>query len=138
MFSMNSSDPKKCFRQKNEISKVDPATRIATIFVTKIVYLAISFQIARANVSKHVIDPFKPQYHTQLVRSIPRLSTVLPSTGQNQCYGNTLLYMTSVFMADHDINYRCLVEKNVPIVFILSSRWQDGDESLGMETTSCL
>ena len=41
-------------------------------------------------------------------------------------------------MADHDGNHRCLVEKNVPIVFILPSRWQDGADSLGIETTSCL
>ena len=46
------------------------------------------------------------------------LSTILPSTGQNQCYGNILLPETSVFivkMADHDGNHRCIVEKNVPI-----------------------
>ena len=30
------------------------------------------------------------------------------------------------------------MEKNVPIAFILYSRWQDGAESLGIETTSCL
>ena len=41
-------------------------------------------------------------------------------------------------MADHDGNHRCLVQKNVPIAFILPSRWQDSAESLGMETTSCL
>ena len=41
-------------------------------------------------------------------------------------------------MADHDGNHRCLVEKNVPKVLILPSRWQDGAESLGMETTTCL
>ena len=40
-------------------------------------------------------------------------------------------------MTDHDGNHRYLVEKNVPIELILPSRWQDGDESLGMETTSC-
>ena len=43
--------------------------------------------------------------------------------------------MTSVFivkMADYDGNHRGLVEKNVPIVLILPSRWQDGAESLGM------
>ena len=40
-------------------------------------------------------------------------------------------------MADHDGNHRCLIEKNVPIALILPSRWQDGAESLGMETTSC-
>ena len=37
-------------------------------------------------------------------------------------------------MADHDGNCGCLVEKNVPIALILPSRWQDGAESLGMET----
>ena len=49
---------------------------------------------------------------------------------------NILLYETSMFivkMADHDENYRCLSEKNVPIALILPSRWQDGAESLGME-----
>ena len=67
------------------------------------------------------------------------LSTILLST--KQCYGNILLCETSVFivkMADHDGNHRCLVKKNVPIALILPSRWQDGAESLGMETTSCL
>ena len=39
-------------------------------------------------------------------------------------------------MADHDGNHRCLIEKNVPIALILPSRWQDGAESVGMETTS--
>ena len=34
-------------------------------------------------------------------------------------------------MADHNGNHRCLVERNVPIVLILSSRWRDGAESLG-------
>ena len=41
-------------------------------------------------------------------------------------------------MANHDGNHRCLIEKNGPIALILPSRWQDGAESLGMETTSCL
>ena len=41
-------------------------------------------------------------------------------------------------MADHDGNHRCLIERNVPIALILSSRWQDGAESLGMETTRSL
>ena len=41
-------------------------------------------------------------------------------------------------MADHDVNHIGLVENNVPIALILPSRWQDGAESLGMETTSCL
>ena len=39
-------------------------------------------------------------------------------------------------MANHYGNHRSLVGKNVPI--ILTSGWQDGTESLGMETTSCL
>ena len=29
-------------------------------------------------------------------------------------------------MADHDGNHRCLIEKNDPKAFILTSRWQDG------------
>ena len=41
--------------------------------------------------------------------------------------------MFIVKMADHDGNHRCLVEKNVPIVLILHSRWQIGAESLGIE-----
>ena len=40
--------------------------------------------------------------------------------------------------ADHAGNHRCLIKKNSPIALILPSRWQDGAESLGMETTSCL
>ena len=46
--------------------------------------------------------------------------------------------MFIVKMAEHDGNHRYLVEKNVPIVFILPSRWQDGAESLRMDCTSCL
>ena len=46
--------------------------------------------------------------------------------------------MFTVKMANHFGNHRCLVEKNVPIAFILPSRWQDGAESLWIETTSCL
>ena len=34
--------------------------------------------------------------------------------------------------------HTCLVEKNVPIALILPSRWQDGAESLGLESTSCI
>ena len=41
-------------------------------------------------------------------------------------------------MADHDGNHRCHIDKNVAIVFILPSRWQDGAESLGIECTTCL
>ena len=39
-------------------------------------------------------------------------------------------------MADHYRNHRCLIEKNVPKAFILPHRLQDGDERLGIETTS--
>ena len=46
--------------------------------------------------------------------------------------------MFIVKMADHDGNHKCLVEKNVPISLILTSRWQDGAESLEMKTKSCL
>ena len=46
--------------------------------------------------------------------------------------------MFIVKMADHDENHRCLIEKNVTIASIFPSRWQNGAESLGMETTSCL
>ena len=46
--------------------------------------------------------------------------------------------MLIVKMADHDGNHRCLVDKNVPKMLILPSRWQDGAESVGMKTTSCL
>ena len=56
--------------------------------------------------------------------------------GHNKRYGNIILYETSMFivkMADHDGNHRCLLEKNVPIVLILPSRWWDGAESLGIE-----
>ena len=44
----------------------------------------------------------------------------------------------SIMVGHFDYKHRCLIEKNVPIVLILSSRWQDGAESLGMERTSCL
>ena len=43
-----------------------------------------------------------------------------------------------VKMADCNGNHRCHIEKNVPIALILPSRWQDGAESVEMETTSCL
>ena len=46
--------------------------------------------------------------------------------------------MISIMVGHFDYKHRCLVEKNVPIVFILPSRWQDGAESLGMDCTSCL
>ena len=45
--------------------------------------------------------------------------------------------MFIVKINDHDGNHRCVVEKKVPIAFIMPSRWQDGAESSGMETTSC-
>ena len=36
-------------------------------------------------------------------------------------------------MAKHNEYLSCHIEKNVPIAFILPSRWQDGAESLGIE-----
>ena len=36
----------------------------------------------------------------------------------------------SIMVGHFDSKYSCLVEKNVPIAFILSSRWQDDAESL--------
>ena len=42
--------------------------------------------------------------------------------------------MDSHFLYKHT----CLIEKNVPLALILPSRWQDGAENLGIETTSCL
>ena len=42
-------------------------------------------------------------------------------------------------MVSHfDYEHRCLIEKNVPIMLILPSKWQDGAESLGIEHTSFL
>ena len=46
--------------------------------------------------------------------------------------------MISIMVDHFDYKQRCPVEKNVPIAFILPSRWRDGAESLGMERTSCL
>ena len=46
--------------------------------------------------------------------------------------------MFLVKMADHDENHRCLVKKNVPIALILTSRWRDGADSIGIKRTSCL
>ena len=46
--------------------------------------------------------------------------------------------MFIVKMADLDGNHRCLVENNVHKALILASKLQDGAESVGMETTSCL
>ena len=81
--------------------------------------------------------------HLELLVSIPRLSapSCLPSSGQNKCYGNIFLHKIAVFtvkMANQYGNHRCLIEKNVPIAFIVPSRWWDGAESLGIETASCL
>ena len=41
--------------------------------------------------------------------------------------------LTQEAMVDHNGNHRCLIEKNVPMAFILTSRWQDGGESLWIE-----
>ena len=74
--------------------------------------------------------------HKQLVRSIPRLSA--PSChplGKINAMG-TFFFIRHLCL--YDGNHRCLVGKNVPIAFIFPSRWQDGAESLGTETTSCL
>ena len=79
--------------------------------------------------------------HKQLVLYPKTLSTILPSIGQNKRFGDIIFYETSVIaiMVGHfDYKHRCLKEKNVPIVLILPSRWRDGTESLGMESTSCL
>ena len=37
-----------------------------------------------------------------------------------------------------DCKHSCLIGKNVHLASILPSRWHDGTESLGIETTSCL
>ena len=69
------------------------------------------------------------------------LSTILPFTGQNKRYGNILLYVTfviSVLVSHFDYKHSRLIDKNVPIAFILPSRWPDGAESLGIGQTSCL
>ena len=78
---------------------------------------------------------FNTPKYKELVVSIIRLSP--PSTWQNKYYGSILLNETAVFAVkkvDHYGNYRCLIEKNVPIAFILPGRWRDGGESLGIET----
>ena len=49
--------------------------------------------------------------------------------------------MTSVFtvkMANHYGTHICHVEKNDPIAFILPCRWQNGAESLQIETVYAL
>ena len=43
-----------------------------------------------------------------------------------------------IMVGHFDCKHRCHVEKNAPIRFILPNRWQNGAESLGIETTSCL
>ena len=55
----------------------------------------------------------------------------------NFCKLVKLFHFSSEITFDHDANHRCRIEKNVPIVFILPSIWQDGVESIGIETTSC-
>ena len=44
----------------------------------------------------------------------------------------------SIMVRHFESKNSCLVEKNVPKGFILPSGWQDGADSLGIETTSCL
>ena len=78
----------------------------------------------------------KKQAQTASARHPQNLSTIPPSTGQNKCYANILLYETSLFyaMVDHfDYKNRCLAENNVAIAFIFPSRWWDGAESQGIE-----
>ena len=61
---------------------------------------------------------------------------VLPSIGQNKCYGNTIFIVTSVFalkMADHSEIHRHPEEEDVPTAFILPNRWQYHAESLVVE-----
>ena len=72
--------------------------------------------------------------------SIPRLSLTFCHLLGKKCYGNIILYMTSlisVMVVHFDCKYSCLVENNVPIAFIYPSRWQNDDESLRIVTTSC-
>ena len=47
---------------------------------------------------------------------------------------NILLYVISVMVGHFDCKCSCLIEKNVPMAFILTNRWQDGAESLGIES----
>ena len=64
-------------------------------------------------------------------------STTLPSIGQNKHFGNIVLYGTSLIsiMVSHfDCIHKCYVEKNAYVAFILSSRLQNGAESLGIDT----
>ena len=81
--------------------------------------------------------------HKTLTKAVLKqmLSTILPSTGQNKLYGNLLLYVTSlisVMVGHFDSKHSCLIQKNVPIEFILLSKCQDGADSLQILTTSCL
>ena len=46
--------------------------------------------------------------------------------------------MISIMVSHFDNKHRCLIDENIPVALILSSRWQDGDESIGIECTSCL
>ena len=51
-------------------------------------------------------------YHKPLVLYPQTLSNIPPSTGQNKCYGNILLYETSVIclqVGHFDSKHRCLV-----------------------------
>ena len=69
------------------------------------------------------------------------LSTILPSTGQNKHFRNIHLYETAVLkvtMANHELNHRCLIEKQVHIVFILTNRWHYRDVSLGIPQAVCV
>ena len=66
------------------------------------------------------------QHHPAIYWAMELLSSM---TGQNKCYGNILLYMTSVIyiICGHfKCKQSCFIEKNVPIEFILPSRWLDG------------
>ena len=62
----------------------------------------------------------------------------LPSTGPNKHHGNIILCVTFVIFGHLDSKHRCHIEKNVPIGFVLPSRWQNGAESLGIKITICL
>ena len=84
---------------------------------------------------------FHYHQHKQQAVSIRRLSA--PSyhlLAKINAMEHSSLSDLSVYIQNgqHFGNHRCIIEKNVPIVFILPSRWQDGAESLGIETTSCL
>ena len=80
--------------------------------------------------------------HKQLVHSTPRLSApschLLAKINALGTLFTTRHLCLKCLKADHYGNHRCLVENIVPLVFIFPSIWQDGAESLGMETTSCV